>query len=399
MMNDVYTPKQRELMNLWKSDGLKRINILCGGVSGGKTWVSLVLWAFWVASFAEDGQLFLMAGKSMSALKRNCLSVLQALVGEDNFTYSSSLKEGTLFGKKIVLEGASDARAENKIRGLTLAGAYCDEVTTFPEDFFVMLTSRLRVRGAKLFATTNPDGPWHWLKKNYLDRKEELDILEFNMNIDDNASLDPQYVENIKKEYTGVFYERFIKGEWTAAEGLVYPMFSSGRHVVLPEDIPSEGRYFISVDYGTANPCSMGLWVISGGKAYRISEFYYSGRKSGRLLTDEEYCDKLIALAGGRNIEKVIIDPSAASFKEALRRRGRFSVRDASNDVINGIRTVSSALQAGRILISSACKDSIREFGLYSWDENAGMDRIIKENDHAMDDIRYFCNTVLKRIF
>ena len=157
-----YTPKQQDLMSLWKRGELRRLNLLEGAVSSGKTWISLVLWAFWVASMPEDKR-YLMCAKSLTTLKRNCLLLLQELVGESNFAFSTSSKEGLLFGRRVLLEGASDARAESKIRGLTLQGAYCDELTQFPEDFFSMLLSRLRLPGAKLIATTNPDNPGHWL--------------------------------------------------------------------------------------------------------------------------------------------------------------------------------------------------------------------------------------------
>ena len=156
----IYTAKQRELLRLWQKGGLRRINLLEGSVSSGKTWVSLVLWAFWVASMPQ-AKSYLMCGKSLIALKRNCLLLLQELVGESNFTFSIQAKEGYLFGRRVFLEGANDARSESKIRGMTLQGAYCDELTQFPEDFFTMLLSRLRLPGAKLIATTNPDAPLH----------------------------------------------------------------------------------------------------------------------------------------------------------------------------------------------------------------------------------------------
>lgn len=217
----IYTNKQRDLMRKWQRGELRRINLLEGSVSSGKTWISLVLWAFWVASMPAD-KLYLMCAKSLTTLKRNCLIPLEELVGTRNFTFSIPAKEGYLFGRRILLEGANDARSESKIRGLSLQGAYCDELTQFPEDFFAMLLSRLRIPAAKLIATTNPDNPHHWLKKNYIDRADELDFLDEKFLIADNTALDPEYVENVMKEYTGVFYERFILGRWKAAEGAIY---------------------------------------------------------------------------------------------------------------------------------------------------------------------------------
>ena len=224
-----YTPKQRELMRLWQRNKLSRINLLEGSVSSGKTWISLVLWAFWVKTMPQD-KLYLMCAKSLTTLKRNCLILLQELIGERNFKFSIPAKEGYLFGRRVLFEGANDARAESKIRGMTLQGAYCDELTQFPEDFFTMLLSRLRVPGAKLIATTNPDNPSHWLMQSYIKRTDELDFLDVKFTIDDNTTLPKDYVENIKREYTGVFYDRFILGLWVAANGLVYPMFSKKKH-------------------------------------------------------------------------------------------------------------------------------------------------------------------------
>lgn len=389
----IYTKKQRQLLELWKRKKLCRINLLEGSVSSGKTWVSLVLWGFWVATMPAD-KLYLMCGKSLTTLKRNCLIPLEELFGRSNFQFSTSAKEAYLFGRRILLEGANDARSESKIRGLTLQGAYCDELTLFPRDFFVMLLSRLRVPGAKLIATTNPDSPEHWLKKEYIDRRTELDMLVVRFLLDDNTTLDPQYVTAVKAEYTGVFYNRFILGEWCLAEGIVYPQFDRTQHVRQLDD--PQGKWYISVDYGTLNAFSAGLWCYDGKQAYRAAEWYYSGRAQRRQLTNTQYLKHIQALAGGRNIEAVVVDPSAASFITELRQAG-FTVRKGKNDVVDGIRRVSTALQQGKLLFSPACQDCIREFSLYRWDEKAAEDRPIKENDHAMDDVRYFVNTVLRQ--
>lgn len=389
----IYTKKQRQLLELWKRKKLCRINLLEGSVSSGKTWVSLVLWGFWVATMPAD-KLYLMCGKSLTTLKRNCLIPLEELFGRSNFQFSTSAKEAYLFGRRILLEGANDARSESKIRGLTLQGAYCDELTLFPKDFFVMLLSRLRVPGAKLIATTNPDSPEHWLKKEYIDQRAELDMLVVRFLLDDNTTLDPQYVTAVKAEYTGVFYNRFILGEWCLAEGIVYPQFDRTQHV-RQLDSP-QGKWYISVDYGTLNAFSAGLWCYDGKQAYRAAEWYYSGRAQLRQLTNTQYLKHIQALAGGRNIEAVVVDPSAASFITELRQAG-FTVRKGKNDVVDGIRRVSTALQQRKLLFSPACQDCIREFSLYRWDEKAAEDRPIKENDHAMDDVRYFVNTVLRQ--
>lgn len=371
----------------------------------GKTWISLVLWAFWVATMPKEKN-YLMTAKSLTTLKRNILDLLTELVGEKNFTFSIAQKQALLFGRKIYLEGANDARAESKIRGMTLQGAYCDELTLYGEDFFTMMLSRLSEPNAKLFATTNPDSPMHWLNKQYIERRHKLSMLLMTFLIDDNTFLDPNYVEELKKEYVGVFYDRFIKGEWVLAEGRVYPGFSEIDNVT--EDIPKDGTYYISIDYGTLNPFSAGLWCVSDGKAVRIKEYYHSGRDTKKQLTDEEYhaeLEKLIQYTDSEGvlqeyeIDRVVIDPSAASFIACMRRHGKFRVKHAVNTVIDGIRNVTSMLNSKRLFIHSSCKDSIKEFKLYSWDDKAQEDKVIKENDHAMDDIRYFVNTILVKEF
>ena len=412
----MYSEKQKQLLRLFKQKELRRINILHGSVRSGKTWISLVLWAFWMLTMPEDAA-YLMVAKTLTSLRRNCLDLLETLVGKSNFSYSLAAKQAVLFGRTVYLEGVNDARAESKIRGMTLQGAYCDELTLFTQDFFTMLLSRLSMPEAKLFGTTNPDSPNHWLKSEYLDRSQELDLMEMRFTIDDNEFLDPEYVRQLKREYTGVFYERFILGNWVIAEGLVYSMFSEKEHVVhvLPECCAhpekGQGEYYISVDYGTKNPFSAGLWCVSGGGATRIAEYYYDGRKSKKPRTDEEHyaaLEKLIRHevwnSGRRTVESypiqcVVIDPSAASMIECIRRHGSFSVRAAKNDVIPGIGVTGSLLAAGKLKIHADCKDCIREFGIYSWDEKAKGDQVIKENDHAMDDTRYFCYTILRRLF
>lgn len=390
------TERQNELMEVAKG-GLRRINILHGSVRSGKTWISLVLWCVWIRNMPKD-KAYIMTAKTLTTLKRNCLNLLEELAGRNNFKYSLSKKEAELFGRKIYLEGVSDSEAESKIRGMTLQGAYCDEITLFNEDFFNMLLSRLSEPGAKLFGTTNPDNPNHWFKVNYIDRCDELDFFMMKFLIDDNTFLDSKYVEELKKEYTGVFYRRFILGEWCSAEGLVYPMFDKERHIIT--EIPEEcgyAEYYISIDYGTLNPCSMGLWRLDEKRAVRIRESYYSGREQRLQLTDEEYYERLEALAEGLPIKCVVIDPSAASFITAIRRHGRFSVRKANNNVLDGIRITGTLLQSGKLLFHESCEAAVREFGVYSWDENSTEDRVVKEFDHAMDDIRYFCATVASK--
>ena len=391
-MSEFFTEKQKQLISDFKHDRLKRINILDGSVRSGKTWITCVLWGLWVATMPAD-KTYLMTARTLTTLKRNCLEPMVSLFGAENFQYSTSSKQGRLFGRNIQFEGANDSQAEAKIRGLTLQGAYVDEITLVPEDYFTMLLSRLSEKGAKLFGSTNPDSPSHWLKRKYLDRADDLSIYFDTYIIDDNTFLDRDYIENIKSEYTGVFYKRFILGMWVIAEGLVY-QFDSERHCT--DEIPPYGEYYLSIDYGTMNPFSCGLWCVNGDKAVRIKEYYYCGRETQVQKTDEQYADEIDKLAEGYRISKVVVDPSAASFIAELRKR-EYSVLKAKNDVIDGIRVVSRFLEKGHIKIHTSCKDAINEFGLYSWNDKSTVDEVIKDNDHAMDEIRYFCNTIMTK--
>lgn len=396
MSNNVFTEKQKEIVSDLKRSRLRRLDILEGSVRSGKTWISLVIWALWIGTMPKDGR-FLMVGRTLTSLKRNCLDLLEQLVGSANFSYSLSQKEGVLFGRKLYLEGANDIRAEGKIRGMTLSGAYCDEITLTPEDFFSMLLSRLSVAGAKLIGTTNPDNPQHWFKTNYLDRRYKLNMQVYTYLIDDNTTLDPAYVDSLKAEYVGVFYERFILGRWVQAEGLVYPQFEATKHMTAA--VPDAGSWYVSIDYGTMNPFSAGLWCVTRSGAVRVREYYYDGRSRKKLKTDEEYYVELEKLIGDAPVIDVVVDPSAASFIEVIRRHGKFRVLKANNDVLDGIRVTSRYLSSGKLHFHNSCESIKKEFGAYSWDEKSGKDAVIKESDHAMDDMRYFCMSILNGVY
>ncbi|MBQ3492237.1 MAG: PBSX family phage terminase large subunit, partial [Oscillospiraceae bacterium] len=230
--------------------------------------------------------------------------------------------------------------------------------------------------------------------KEWILKAKEKRLLHLHFTMADNPGLASAIRQRYEAMYTGLFYRRYILGQWCVAEGLVYD-FQPEKHIT--EEIPAGGRYYISVDYGTRNPFSAGLWCVAGGRGVRIREFYHSGRDSGRMLTDEEYHHALVTLAGGLPVELVVVDPSATSFIATVRAHGVFSVRKAKNDVLYGIRLVAGMLQKGVLQVLPQCRDTIREFSLYRWEENGAADRVCKENDHAMDDIRYFCATILSR--
>ena len=363
-------------MRLWQQNKLKRINLLEGSVSSGKTWISLVLWAFWIASMPKN-KPYLMCAKSLTTLKRNCLMLLEELVGGKNFTYSITAKEGKLFGRTILLEGANDARSESKIRGISLQGAYCDELTQFPEDFFTMLLSRLRISGAKLIATTNPDKPSHWLKTQYIDRAKELDFLDLKFLIDDNTTLDPEYVKNIKLEYTGVFYERFIKGEWRAAEGAIYTDFTNNPKV-FQLDAPPDDIAF----------CTLGMDFGGNGSAHAIVCTGYSRGLKKVVVVDEYYRKEVISpLQLERDtVDFVrrcksrykIIDMYCDSAEQVLikgiknalaREKIPINVHNARKGaIIDRIRFTASVMAIGRFFVVKKCRHLIDAFSNAVWD-------------------------------
>ena len=220
--------------------------------------------------------------------------------------------------------------------------------------------------------------------------------------MDDNYSLADNVKQRYERTYSGVFYDRYIRGLWVLAEGLVYgTVFSKERHILKDHKPSDNAQFYISIDYGTLNPCSMGLWALENNRAVRLKEYYYDGRKKSLQKTDEEYYTALERLTEGFNVRHVIIDPSAASFIATIKIHGKFSVRKARNDVLNGIRTPMNLHSSNKLFFCECCKDTIREFALYRWDDKKSHDKdtVLKENDHAMDDIRYFCYTVLRRVF
>lgn len=392
MSNFAFTAKQKEFFGDWKRGNLRRLNILEGSVRSGKTYSSLILWALWLATRPENGK-YLMVGKTLTTLKRNCLEPLQAVLGQDNMSFSIPAKRGTIFGRNIDLEGASDARSEEKIRGITLHGAYLDEITLAPEPFFAMLLSRLSTEGAKLFGTTNPDSPRHWLKVNYLDNPD-LDIYRLKFLLDDNTTLPQEYIENLKREYTGVFYRRFILGDWVAAEGAIYPMFERSRHV--SDRMPEMHMTWICADIGHTNPTAF-LRLGSGkdGRVWVMDEYYHQVGINTLAKSPKQYAKDMASFASKIKTppDVVVIDPAAEGFILQLKEEApALRVRRADNAVLEGIQLVSSAIDAGLLMIHPRCRHLIDELQGYSWDPKAqerGEDKPTKKDDHACDALRY----------
>jgi PBSX family phage terminase large subunit len=382
------SPKQK-----WSIRGSsRRINVWEGAIRSGKTVASLIRWVQYVGRDAPTGAPLAMVGKTERTLRNNILSVLKWIVG-DAFTYSIGNGTGKLFGHDILMFGASDERAEGKIRGLTCAGAYCDEVTLWSESVWKMLLSRCSLEGAKLFATTNPDGPYHWFKTGFLDRIDELDIASFHFNIEDNPFLSTTYINSIKKEYVGLWHKRFIEGLWVLAEGAVYDFFCDVPPYVIDKP-PCPAYYVFGCDYGSRNPFVVGLFGVNPQttpKVWLEREYWYCGRDSGRTKTDSEYADDVTAWLGGIMPQTVYIDPSAQSFIAELSRRG-YNCTDPDNSVADGIRTQSRMLKSGEYAICRGCTNTINEYFAYIWDAKAqarGIDAPLKQNDHTKDMERY----------
>jgi PBSX family phage terminase large subunit len=367
-----------------------------GAIRSGKT-------VFMILSFIDDAmrrynnQRFGICGKTVDSTVKNIIMPYLSLTYSRKYNIRWRRADKTMTvsdgENENVFEifGGKDEASFMLIQGRTLAGVLFDEVALQPRSFVEQACARCSVDGSKMWFNCNPESPQHWFYKEWICDLKRHNAIRLRFQLEDNPSLSAKIIERYKNQYTGVFYNRYIRGEWCIAEGLVYEFGEDN----IVDDIPVGGEYYISIDYGTQNPFSAGLWCVLGDKAVRIKEHYYNGRARGVQRTDEEYCDDIEELAKGYDIRKVVVDPSASSFIASLRKRG-FYIRKANNDVLDGIRKTAVYLKNGNVKIHRSCVDSIAEFGLYRWNDKATNDTVVKENDHAMDDIRYFCNTILR---
>ena len=386
-------------MTWWNRPGLREAEgILCdGSVRSGKS-VAMTDGFFLWSMARFSGQTFALCGKTIASLRRNVVGNLESWLG-DLFEIRDNRSDNRLVvtngaGHRNVyyLFGGQDESSYKLIQGITLAGVLLDEAALMPRSFVEQACARCSVSGSKLWMNCNPSGPEHWFYKEWIQKRMQKHLLRVHFTMEDNPGLDPAIRKRYEMLYTGVFYERYILGKWCMADGLIYA-FDKTRHIT--DKIPERGKYYISIDYGTQNPFSAGLWCVEQGRAVRVREYYYCGREKGIMRTDEEHYNELETLAEGVEVELIVVDPSAASLIATIRSHGRFSVRKARNEVLPGIQRVASLLKAGSLQFTAQCRDTIREFGLYCWEQDG--DRPLKENDHAMDDIRYFCSTVLRR--
>ncbi len=395
-----FSEKQLKALTWWMSPGAKDMDgIICSGaVRSGKTTVmgiSFIAWA--TASFNDTA--FGICGKSAGALERNVITPLLPLLRSLGFIcdYKPSkdymvVSRGKRKNRFYFFGGANEASAA-LVQGITLGGVLFDEVALLPKSFVEQALARCSVSGSKFFFNCNPESPNHWFYKEWILRHKEKNMLYLHFKMQDNPALSPEVIQRYESMYSGVFYERFVLGNWVVTDGLIYPMFSPSRH--LREEPEPFEEYILSCDYGTMNPFSLGLWGRKGSHWHRVKEYYHNGRESGTRLTDAEYYEKLTAFIEDRPITALIIDPAASSFIETVRRNAAFPVIKARNDVLPGINAVSEALNTEKISFSPECKDTVREFGLYRWADEKEGEAPLKENDHAMDDIRYFVATVI----
>ena len=397
-----FSRKQRRVLTWWLpgSRWAEYEAIVCdGAVRSGKTMamgLSFFLWAM----TCFDGQRFGICGKTIASLRRNVLAEILPKLEGLGATFREKRTENLLtvvfrgHTNRFYIFGGRDESSASLIQGITFAGVLLDEVALMPRSFVEQACARCSVTGSRLWFNCNPGGPEHWFYKTWILEAEERKCLRLHFTMEDNPSLTPEIRLRYQRLYTGVFYRRYILGQWVQAEGRVYDFFRPEMVGTAPEG-PWE-KWYISCDYGTVNPTSMGLCGLCRGAGYRVGEFYFNSREEHRQMTDEEYAGALEKLAGGRRITAVIVDPSAASFIEVLRRRG-WRVVKADNDVLSGIRVTADHLKSGRIVICRECEACLREMDAYVWEAGGTKDRVRKENDHAMDDMRYFAATVLGR--
>ena len=399
---DRFSDKQRRVLTWWMPGGEDAgyEAIVCdGAVRSGKTLAMGLSFFVW-GMICFDGKRFGVCGKTIASLRRNVLSEILPRLEGLGATWKERRTENVVTVRfrghqnQFYIFGGRDESSASLIQGITFAGILMDEVALMPQSFVEQACARCSVAGSRLWFNCNPAGPSHWFYKSWILEARQRNCLRLHFTMEDNPSLTAAIRQRYQRLYTGVFYRRFILGQWAQAEGRVYDFFEPEMVRSVPSG-PFE-QWYISCDYGTVNPTSMGLWGKCGGIWYRVEEFYFDSRAQMRQMTDEEYAAELKKLAGDRVITAVVVDPSAASFIEVLRRRG-WRVRKAVNDVLTGIRLTSDALKDGRIVICEGCNDCLREMDEYVWDLSSGTkDRVKKEHDHAMDDMRYFVSTVLQ---
>lgn len=397
-----FSKKQLRVLSWWNknSQDRKKDALICdGAVRSGKTFcmvLSFILWSFYDFSSSD----FALCGKTIRSLRRNMVTPVIPILNSIGFVCDEKITQNILtisfMGKenRFYLFGGRDESSASLIQGMTLSGVLFDEVALMPRSFVEQAVARCSVDGSKFWFNCNPEYPEHWFYTEWIKKTTEKNALHLHFTMKDNPSLSSVVRKRYENLYSGVFYERFVLGKWVAVYGAVYPFMADEK---MYSDVPYgvADEYAVSCDYGTVNPASFGLWARFNEKWYRIDEYYFNSRKEGFQKTDEEHYNALCKLVGDKKISKIVCDPSAASFIEVIRRHERFEVIKAENNVVNGIRRVSQLLKDRKIIICKNCLATKKEFSLYRWDNKGNDDVVRKENDHAMDDIRYFVTTVI----
>lgn len=374
-----------------------------GAIRSGKTLCMSVSYVMWAMENFENYN-FAICGKTQGSIRRNVLNTLkEALTGrgyiiEEHRGYNLWIVHFKSKSNTFCMFGGSDESSQDLVQGITLAGAFFDEVALMPESFVNQTTARCSVTGSKWWFNCNPSTPYHWFKQNWINEKERKRLLYLHFDLEDNLSLTDEIRERYYQMYKGVFYQRYILGEWVAAEGIIYDMFDETKHVV-EIDIPEGEDVYVSCDYGIQNATVFLMWAKSDDKWVCFKEYYYSGREQLRQKTDKEYAEDMRLFLEGVRPKRIVVDPSAASFIAELRANG-YRVKQGENAVLDGIRYTSSMLENNKIAISSKCERTIKEFRSYMWDTKAmqkGEDRPLKDHDHCMDAMRYFTYTIMRQ--
>lgn len=397
MSGPTLSPKQLASVR----EATARINLWHGAVRSGKTIASLLAFLLAIAVAPPSG-LVVVVGRSLQTIERNVIEPLQDPLIFGRFAaavhHTRGATTATILGRTVHLIGAADARAEGRLRGLTAALAYVDEATLIPIEFWTQLLARLSVPGARLFATTNPDSPRHWLKTDYLDRERDLNMRSWHFRLADNHTLEQSYINDLLAEYVGLWRRRMIDGAWVIAEGAIYDMLDETKHVV--SKLPEITRWVAcGIDYGTTNDfVALLVGIGADRRLYVTAEWRHASRTAHRSMTDSEYDTAVRAFLQQHRASPdwVVVDPSAASFIEQLHRTGMPNLAPAENTVTDGIRTVASLLSAGRLKIHASCDGLLKELSSYSWDPKAaerGEDAPLKVDDHGPDALRYAIRT------
>lgn len=390
-----FSKRQRQALAWWV-DGSphqdKDIIVAEGAIRSGKTMSMIDSFVIWSQTNFSN-QNFIIAGKTIAALKRNVIEPLKTSLTDKGISFTYRLNDNTLIigSNTYYCFGANTENSQDSVQGLTSAGSFCDEVTLMPRGFVEQVMGRCSVEGSKYFFTLNPSNPFHWFKTEYIDKSTEKRILKLKFTMDDNPALAKEARERLERMFTGLFYQRYILGEWVQAEGVIYDMWNK-KYVI---DCPKERDYYdeiiASLDYGTSTVMTFALYGIKDGIYYLFKEYYWDAQKERQQKTDAEYAEDFQKFTYGYKVSKVYIDPSAASFRNTMRRLN-IICKSAKNEVVNGIRTVAALMKDDKFFVDKACKATIEEFSQYVWDSKAqerGEDKPLKKNDHAMDRNRY----------